>query len=102
MYTAKTGVFAPQLEDEDQDWSEDAFGSGWPPKEDIPRPIAPYDNDLLRRSLLLLIGLPVNPEQLTTYAEMLVQYHISPESKFRNGHFLDHGRTERRHVVAMN
>ena len=45
-------------------------------------------------------GEPVKPEQLKTYAEMLAQYHISPESKFENGQFLNHGRTKRRHVVA--
>ena len=28
------------------------------------------------------------------------QYHLSPESKFENGRFLDRGRTERRHIVA--
>ena len=38
--------------------------------------------------------------QLKTYAEVLAQYHLSPESKFENGRFLDRGRTERRHIVA--
>jgi hypothetical protein len=42
----------------------------------------------------------VKPGQLKTYAEMLAQYHISPESKFENGQFLDRGPTERRHVLA--
>jgi hypothetical protein len=45
-------------------------------------------------------GKPVQPEQLKTYAEVLEQYHLSPEDKFENGQFLDRGRTERRHVVA--
>ena len=45
-------------------------------------------------------GEPVKPEHLRTYAEMLAQYHISAESKFENGQFLDRGRTGRRHVVA--
>ena len=45
-------------------------------------------------------GEHVKPEQLKTYAEMLAQYHVSPESKFENGQFLDHGRTGRRHVVG--
>jgi hypothetical protein len=40
------------------------------------------------------------PEQLKTYAEVLVQYHLSCENKFAKGQFLDRGRTERRHVFA--
>ena len=45
-------------------------------------------------------GDAVDPTQLKTYAEVLAQYHLSPESKFENGQFLDRGRTERRHIVA--
>ena len=45
-------------------------------------------------------GERIRPEQLKTYAEVLAQYHLSPEGKFANGSFLDRGRTERRHVVA--
>ncbi len=89
---------------EDEDWSDGAFGSGGPPKEGEPRPIAPYDNDpvkALARAFDRVTGEPVKPEQLKTYAEMLAQYHISPESKFENGQFRDRGRTERRRVVAM-
>jgi hypothetical protein len=33
-------------------------------------------------------------------AGSITQYHLRPESKFLNGDFCDHGRTERRHVVA--
>jgi hypothetical protein len=47
-----------------------------------------------------LTGRPVHPEQLKTYAEVLGQYHLSPEHKFANGDHFDRGRTERRHVVA--
>jgi hypothetical protein len=42
----------------------------------------------------------VRPDQLKTYGEVLVQYHVSPEHKFANGDHLDRGRTERRHAVA--
>jgi hypothetical protein len=47
-------------------------------------------------------GEPIAPEQLKSYAEVLAQYHISPEAKFANGRYLDRGRTERRHVVATD
>ena len=42
----------------------------------------------------------IAPEQLKSYAEMLVKHHLSPENKFANGRVLDRGRTERRHVIA--
>jgi len=35
-----------------------------------------------------------------TYADVLAQYHLSPEHKFENGDHLDRGRTERRHIHA--
>jgi hypothetical protein len=35
------------------------------------------------------------------YSEALAQYHLRPEAKFLNGDFFDRGRTERRHVVAV-
>jgi hypothetical protein len=47
-----------------------------------------------------LTGKPVRAEQLKTYADVLLQYHLSPEHKFDNGDRWDRGRTERRHVVA--
>jgi hypothetical protein len=46
-------------------------------------------------------GNPVKANTLATYAEALAQYHLRPEAKFLNGDFFDHGRTERRHVVAV-
>ena len=105
VYTAKTGVLAPALDDDDQDWDDDEFGPGRPPKDDKPRPIAPYNNDpvkALAAAFDRVTGEPVKPERLRTYAEMLAQYHISPESKFENGQFLDRGCTERRHVIAQS
>ena len=41
-------------------------------------------------------------EQLKTYADVLMQYHLSPEHKFANGDRCDRGRTERRHVVVTS
>jgi hypothetical protein len=67
------------------------------------KPIAPYDSDPRRaipNAFDRVTGESVDPEQLKTCAEALVQYHLSCEDKFVNGQFLDRGRTERRHVVA--
>ena len=67
------------------------------------KPIAPYDTDPVSAVLKVfdrITGKSVEPKQLKTYAEALAQYHLSPESKFENGQFLDRGRTERRHIVA--
>jgi plasmid maintenance system antidote protein VapI len=36
-----------------------------------------------------------------SYREVLAQYHLHPESKFRNGDYLDRGITIRRHVEAV-
>jgi hypothetical protein len=66
-------------------------------------PIALYDSDprrALRKVFDRATGKPIGPEQLKTYAEVLAQYHLSSEDKFKNGQFLDRGRTIRRHIVA--
>jgi hypothetical protein len=76
---------------------------GRPAKTETLAPIAPHDNDparALSKVFDRLTGKPVRPEQLKTYAEVLGQYHLSPEHKFANGDHFDRGRTERRHVVA--
>jgi hypothetical protein len=81
----------------------DGPSRGRPPCTETLAPIAPYDSDparALSKVFDRLTGKPVRPEQLKTYAEALVQYHVSPELKFANGAHLDRGRTERRHVVA--
>jgi hypothetical protein len=81
----------------------DKSGPGRPPKTDDLAPIAPYDREparALSKVFDRVTGRPVRPERLKTYAEALVQYHLSPEHKFANGDHLDRGRTERRHVVA--
>ena len=76
---------------------------GRPPKAEDLAPIAPYDSDparALSKVFDRLTGKAVRAEQIKTYAEVLAQYHLSPEHKFANGDHLDLGRTERRHVVA--
>jgi hypothetical protein len=76
---------------------------GRPSKTETLAPIAPHDSDPARALSNVfdrLTGKPVRREQLKTYAEVLGQYHLSPEHKFANGDHLDRGRTERRHVVA--
>ncbi len=77
---------------------------GRPRKTGELAPIAPYDSDpgrALSKVFDRLTGRPLRPEQLKTYAEVLCQFHISPERKFANGEHRDQGRTERRHVVAL-
>ena len=76
---------------------------GRPATTEMLAPIAPYDSDpagALSKVFNRLTDKPVRPEQLKTYAEVLGQYHLSPEHKFANGDYFDRGRTERRHVVA--
>lgn len=73
------------------------------PKPEIrqAKPVAPYDKDMRaasRRAFDREAGKPVPPETLKSYREALAQYHLSPESKFLNGDYLDRGRTERRHI----
>jgi hypothetical protein len=97
-FMPRTGPFAPLTET-----LVEASTRGRPSTHGDLAPIAPYDSDpsrALSRVFDRLTGKPVRPEQLKTYAEVLRQYHISPEHKFANGDFLDRGRTERRHVVA--
>lgn len=83
----------------------DKSGPGRPPKTDDLAPIAPYDREparALSKVFDRVTGRRVRPERLKTYAEALVQYHLSPEHKFANGDHLDRGRTQRRHVVATD
>lgn len=47
-------------------------------------------------------GRPVEIDELKTYAEALVHYHLSGEYKFENGEPFQHGETYRRHVIAEN
>jgi hypothetical protein len=97
-FMPKTGVSGPFTET-----LVDNPGRGRPPSVEALAPIAPYDSDparALSKVFDRLTGKPIHPEQLKTYAEVLAQYHLSPELKFENGDFRDRGRTERQHVVA--
>jgi len=81
----------------------DGWKRGRPPKCEELKFIARFDNDSARALSKVfdrLTGKPVRAEHLKSYADVLVQYHLSPEHKFANGDYLDRGRTERRHVVA--
>lgn len=76
------------------------------PKRVAPiKPIAPFEKNGRKATATVFdreTGKPVDPSILRTYAEALAQYHISPESKFLNGDFLDRGTTRRRHVFVTH
>jgi hypothetical protein len=66
-------------------------------------PVAPFHDkpqEAVRSAFDRLTQGRVNKRDLQTYAEALAGYHLSAESKFRNGDRFDVGRTERRHVHA--
>lgn len=66
-------------------------------------PIAPFDRSIsksVRMAFDRVTGAAVPVAALQTYAEALSSYHLSPESKFRNGEAFDVGRTKRRHIRA--
>jgi hypothetical protein len=65
--------------------------------------VAPFHEDpeaAIRQAIDRVTGQPVKRRDLQTYVEALAGYHLSPESKFRNGQAFDVGRTERRHIRA--
>jgi hypothetical protein len=77
---------------------------GRPRKQSVVRPVAPFNKDLREAPRFVFdreTGSSVKPDTLATYAEALTQYHLRPEAKFLNGDFFDCGRTERRHVIAV-
>lgn len=97
-YMPRTGPFASLPET-----LTDGPRLGRPSKTEHLAPIAPYDSDPARALSKIfdrVTGKAISPEQLKTYEEVLVQYHLSCEDKFENGQYLNRGRTERRHVVA--
>jgi hypothetical protein len=103
VYTAKGGVFAdpPNLDT----CVVDAPKRGSPPKTEVLKPIAPFDNDPARalpNVIDRVTGESIASDKLETYAEALCQYHLSSEDKSENGQVLDRGRTERRHVRVSN
>ena len=77
---------------------------GRPRKQSAIRPVAPFDKDMRKAARFVFdreTGSSVRADTLATYAEALAQYHLRPEAKFLNGDFCDRGRTERRHVIAL-
>jgi hypothetical protein len=85
-------------------------GEAWTPKRGRPRkpspirPVAPFNRNISEAAETAFgreTGKRIEPDSLVTYAEALAQYHLRPESKFLNGDFFDRGRTERRHVAAV-
>ena len=65
------------------------------------KPIAPFDRDHKAAVLAAFdreTGKPISSSALKTYANALAQYHLSPESKFRNADYDDQGTTVRRNV----
>jgi hypothetical protein len=77
---------------------------GRPRKQSAVRPVAPFNKDMRKAAQFAFdreTGGSVKGDMLATYAEALAHYHLRPEAKFVNGDFNDHGRTERRHVIAV-
>jgi DNA-binding transcriptional regulator YdaS (Cro superfamily) len=71
----------------------------------IPKPIAPYNSKVGRAALNCFDrenGASIHSDQLKTYRDALAQYHLSPETKFLNGDYLDRGPTRRRHVEVID
>jgi hypothetical protein len=67
------------------------------------KPVAPYDKDLSKAIAHCRdreTGLPVAASCLKSFKQVIVAYHLHPESKFENGDYLDGGLTERRYVYA--
>ena len=76
-------------------------GRGRPKKRGLLKPVAPFERDhdlAIRQAFDRETGVSVEGSQLRTYADALAQYHLSPESKFLNGDYLDRGITRRRHI----
>jgi hypothetical protein len=103
VFTAKSPLLADSTDPESCVVA--AAKRGRPPKCPDLKPIAPFDSNPARALLKVFdraTGKPIRAEQLKTYADVLMQYHLSPEHKFENGDRLDRGRTERRHVAATS
>jgi hypothetical protein len=103
VFTAKSGLFAEPPDPES--CVVEASKRGRPVNRAEIKPIAPFDSNPARAISKVfdrLTGEPVGAEQLKTYADVLMQYHLSPENKFANGDRWDRGRAERRHVVVTS
>lgn len=76
---------------------------GRPPKLKLPKPVAPFETEMSKIAATAFdreSGKPVPVQDLQTYREAIAQYHLHPESKFRNGDHCDRGSTHRRHIRA--
>ena len=96
---ARTGLFTAMPEPA----IVDPHKRGRPKKASVPKPVAPFDTDpgkAVANAFDRVTGEPVIQCQLKTYAEALFNYHLSSETKFENGAFIDQGMTVRRHVKA--
>ena len=88
----------------------ETVGEQWAAKRGRPRrpspirPVAPFSRNISEAAETAFdreTDKRVEPDSLITYAEALAQYHLRPEAKFLNGDFCNRGRTERRHVIAL-
>lgn len=69
-----------------------------------PKPVAPYDSNPAVGAKMCFdreTGVSVPAGLLKTYKDVLGQYHLHPEYKFRNGDFTDRGITGRRQVKPI-
>jgi transcriptional regulator with XRE-family HTH domain len=68
-----------------------------------PKVVAPFEKDpskALAKCFDRETGKSVPIDCLESYATVLAQYHLRPESKFRNADYTDTGLTLRRHIVV--
>ena len=88
------------------DWEAWHAANGLEPEDgELPCVIAPYDRDVAKavtRCFDRDSGKPVPVSMLRTYADVLAQYHLRPESKFLNADYCDTGTTQRRHVKVQS
>ena len=69
------------------------------------KPVAAFDTDPIRASQSAFdreTGKCVSVDDLKTYRQALIGYHLSAESKFEDSDHFDRGRTQRRHIKATN
>jgi hypothetical protein len=70
------------------------------------RPIAPYDKNIAKALPHCFdrnnpeADTPISRYELRTYRQVLANYHMHPESKFRNAGRTDRGPTVRRHIYV--
>ncbi|WP_336490662.1 hypothetical protein [Methylobacterium nigriterrae] len=72
-------------------------------KSVAPKPVSSFDRDHARAAAQAFdrnTGQGVPGACLSSYAQLLAQYHLHPEDKFQNADYSDQGRTKQRHVAA--